>query len=130
MDGKSVKLVILWWSEMIISLRVLLFSIPVFINKYLAKSFSLADINDRFIAVISVTALLYFGVGLISIIGSKNWKVFQYSAAFIVLALTAYSLYTFDQPPGSVGLYYFYPVLLADMLALLTLVLGRNKRTA
>ena len=61
MNGKPVGLTILWWVEAIVSLRVMLFSAPVMINKYLAKSFTLSDLNDRLIAAMTVTARMIGG---------------------------------------------------------------------
>jgi len=130
MNGKSVGLIIVWWIEAIISLRVLLFSIPVMINKYLAKSFALSDLNNRFIAVLTVTALIFFGVGIVSILGFKNWKALHYLAAIIALLLTVGSLYMMNQPLGTVDTYYFYPILFANLVVLLIVILGRATKTA
>jgi len=130
MNGRSVGLTILWWSEAIISIRVLLFSIPVMINKYLAKSFALSDLNDRFIVVLTVTALIFLGVGIVSIIGFKNWKALHYLAAVVALLVTVGSLYLMNQPLSTVGTYYFYPILCANLIVLLTVVLGRVTKTA
>jgi len=127
MNGKSVGLTILWWCEAIISIRVLLFSIPVMINKYLAKSFALSDLNDRFIAVLTGTALLYCIVGIISILGFRFWKVTHYLAVILTFTLTAGSLYAFDQPSGTVGLNYFAPFIFALVLTALAGFLGKKK---
>ena len=119
MNRKSVGLTILWWVEAIISIRVLLFSAPVMINKYLAKSFALSDLNDRFIAVMTGTALLYGVVGIISILGFKYWKTMHYLAMILTFALTTGSLYFFDQPSQTVDLNYFAPVVFAVILTAL-----------
>jgi len=127
MNGKSVGLTILWWVEAIISIRVLLFSVPVIINKYLAKSFTLSDLNDRFIAVLTVTALLYAVVGIVSILGFKLWKLIHYLAAILTFVLTVGALTYFDQSPQTVGLNYFAPFVFALILTALAGFLGRKK---
>lgn len=127
MNGKSVGLTILWWVEAIISIRVLLFSIPVMLNKYLAKSFELSDLNDRYIAVMTVTALLYGIVGIISIFGFRFWKMTHYLAAILTFALTVGSLYSFDQPAQTVNLIYFAPFIVATILTALAGFLGRKR---
>ena len=127
MNGKSVGLTILWWVEAIISIRVLLFSVPVIINKYLEKSFALSDLNDRFIAVMTATALLYGVVGIISILGFKYWKATHYLAVILTFAFTVGSLYCFDQPSSTVDLNYFAPVVFAMVLTALAGFLGRKK---
>jgi len=127
MNGKSVGLTIVWWIEVIISLRVLLFSIPVIISKSLEKSFALSDLNDRLIAVMTITAVLYCIVGITSILGLRQWKVAHYLAAILTFALTAGSLYAFDQPPATVDLNYFAPFVFATAATALAGFLGRKK---
>jgi len=127
MREKSVGLTVVWWMETIVSLRVLLFSIPVLLNKNLANSFVLSDLNDRFIAVLTTTALLYCIVGIASILGFKFWKATQYIAMIAALLLTVGSLYVFDQPSASVSWNYFTPVIFATVVTALAGFLGRKK---
>lgn len=127
MNEKSVGLTIVWWSETIISLRAMLFSIPVMINKCLEKSFTLSDLNDRFIAVMTATAFMYCIVGIVSILGFRYWKVTHYLAMTATFVLTVGSLYVFDQPQTSVSLNYFAPVIFATVVTALAGFLGRKK---
>jgi len=127
MNAKSVGLTIMWWVEAIISLRVMLFSIPVILNKYLAKSFILSDLNDRFIAVMTITALLYCTVGIASILGFRYWKAAHYLAMIATFLLMMGSLYAFDQPQASVSLNYFAPIIFATVATALAGFLGRQK---
>ena len=127
MDGKSIGLKIMWWSEMIISIRVLLFLVPVLINQYLAKNFLLSNLNDRFIALLSAAAIFYLIIGVMSIIGFRYWKITHYLAAILTLALTAGSLFYFGQPSRTVDLIYFAPVFFAMVLTVFTGFLGRKK---
>jgi hypothetical protein len=128
MNGKSVGLIILWWSEVIISVRVLLFSIPVMISKYSAKSLSLSDPDSLFMAMITVTALVYFAVGIISISGYRFWRAAHYMAAALIILLTAGALYTTAQPPAGAGAHYFLPLLFSVIFTVLAGVLGGMKR--
>lgn len=127
MNEKSVGLTIMWWVEAIISLRVMLFSIPVMLNKYLEKSFMLSDLNDRFIAVMTATALLYCIAGTISILGFKYWKAAHYLAMIATFLITLGSLYAFDQPQASVSLNYFAPVIFATVATAFAGFLGKKK---
>jgi len=127
MNAKSVGLKIMWWVEAIISLRVMLFSMPVILNKYLAKSFMLSDLNDRFIAVMTATALLYCITGAVSILGFKYWKVAHYLAMIATFLITMGSLYAFDQPQASVSLNYFAPIIFATAATAFAGLLGRKK---
>jgi len=126
-NGKSVGLTILWWGEAIISIRVLLFTVPVILSKYLEESFALSDLDDRFIAVMTGTALLYVIVGIVSILGFRHWKTTHYLAVILTFALTVGSLYYFDQPSQTVDLIYFAPVVFAMIFTALAGFLGRKK---
>jgi len=130
MKGKSVGLQILLWSEVIVSARVLLFSIPVIINKCLAQSFSLSSSDDRFIAVMTLTALLYFLVGIVSIAGYRFWKAIHYAAAILIILLTVCSLNMSGQTPAAPGLYYFSPLLFSVIVTVLAGILRGAKRAA
>jgi len=130
MNKKSVGLMILWWGEAIISVRVLLFSVPVMINKYSAKTFALSNPDDRFIVVITLTALLYFIVGVISVGGSKFAKTAHYLAVILVFALTAGSLSAFGQSLLSAEWHYITPLLFSVLITLLNIILGKAKKTA
>lgn len=126
MNEKSVGLTIIWWSETIISLRVLLFTLPVMINGYLEKSFTLSDLNDRFIVLLSVTALLFCITGIVSILGTRHWKVAHYLSVVLTLMLTVGSLYAFDQSSATVSLNYFLPMIVATVFTAFSGFLGRN----
>ena len=112
MDKKSVGLKILFWSEVIVSLRILLFSLPVMINKNSAGTFSVDNLDDRFIALLSLTAILYFFVGVLSIVGNKFWKSAHYLAVVLVLLFTLATVKVTGQPLtlGDNG-YYSLPLL-------------------
>lgn len=130
MDGKSVGLKILFYAEAIVAIRVLLFSIPVMINKYSANSFLLSDLNDSFIAVMTVTALLHLIVGVVSILGFRSWKAIHYSAAIFTLIITAGSLRIVNQSSVSANLYYFSPILFSAGIVSFAGVLGGTKQAA
>lgn len=118
MAQKSLGLRILWWAEVVIAARALLFFIPVLINKYLAKSFSSAVIEDRFIAVAAMTALLYLIIGIASLGENKLWRFFHYLAAALAVlgAVGLYSLMAQTQGPPAWG--YFVPAIAAVIMTL------------
>jgi hypothetical protein len=131
MNGKSIGLIILWWCEAIISVRVLLFSLPVIINKSQAKIFDLQALNDRFIVVMSATALLYFVVGVASICGYRYWKAIHYLAAIFTVLLTVGSLVIVGQPADDVvGGYYFFPIIVSAIFVCLAGFLARAQQPA
>ena len=87
-ENKSVGLKILSWGETIVSARVLLFCVPVFINKILEKSLYPERVDDWFIIILTTVALLYFILGIASIMGYKLWRTFHYLTLVLVVLLT------------------------------------------
>ncbi len=130
MEKKSVGLTILCWSEIIISLRILLFSIPVMINKHSAGSLSLSNFEDQFIGILSLTAALYFLVGLMSITGNKFWKAAHLLAVVLVLSFTLASVKVSGRAIASENAYFSLPLLFSVIATVLTGILGRKKEAA
>ncbi len=116
--SKSLGLTILWWAEIVVGARTLLFFVPVMINKCLMKSFLPAVIEDRFIAGVSLTALLYFIVGIVSLSGSKLWRLFHYLAAALTVFWTVglYNVMVHTRTPPAWE--YFVPTLVAVVTTL------------
>jgi len=85
--NKSVGLKILWWGEIIVSARILLFCIPVLINKLLEKSLHTQSVDDWFIVILTTVALVYFILGIASIMGHKLWRAFHYVTLILVIFL-------------------------------------------
>jgi len=89
MKNKPVILQIVLWAEVIISARVLLFSLPVLISKKLSESFGSNLMADWFVIIITLISLFYFLIGIASIAGHKMWRIFHYFAAALTFLLTA-----------------------------------------
>ena len=130
MEGKSVGLRILCWSEVVVSLRVLLFAVPVMINKNSAGTFSMSNLDDRFMAVLSLTAVLYFLAGILAISGNKLWKASHLLAVVFVALATMTTVKVAGTALSSADSYYALPLLFAVILTSLTGILGRTKKTA
>ena len=129
MKERSVGFVILCFSEVIISLRVLLFTIPVMINKNSAGTFSMDVMDDRFIAILSLTAVLFVLAGILAIAKSKIWKAAHILAVVLVALATLATVKVSGQPLTSENGYYALPLLFAVIATVLTAILGRPKKT-
>lgn len=130
MGEKSVGLKILCWSEVIISLRILLFSFPVMINKNSAGTFSMSNLDDRFMAILTLTAVLYFIVGILSISGNKLWKAAHYLAVVFIVLATLATVRVTGGPLTSTDSYYALPLLFSVIVTVLTGILGKTKKAA
>jgi len=126
MKNQSIGLQILGAVEVIVSARILLFTIPVFINKGLAANFFPIAAVDWFIMVLTLVALLYLVVGITSIMGYKFWTFFHYLAAVLVFVMTAglYNLMISTQT--NLNIAYSLPVFFS-LIVTICAVLMRNK---
>lgn len=88
MQKESMGLKIVWWIESIIAIRVLLFTVPVLINKCSAKDLYFDRVSDWFMLIITFVAFLHF-LGAIAAFGKhKLWKAFHYLTAVIAIVLS------------------------------------------
>lgn len=88
MKSNSLGLQILWWAEVVVGARALLFLAPVMISKWQVRSLSPAALEDWFLWVAMFASVLYFFIGIVSLLGHKLWRVFHAVAMVIVLLLT------------------------------------------
>lgn len=106
---------ILWWAEVIISARALVFFIPVLIDKYLTRGLVPGLIDNLFIAVAAFAASFYLLVGIVSLLGHKLWRLFHWMGVIVVASLTAGLFYVVQEARMSFKFIYFVPVVLAVM---------------
>src|SRR3989344_5208231 len=88
MKSNSLGLQILWWAEIVVGARALLFLIPVMISKWQVRSLSPSSLDDWFLWAAMVASALYFFIGIASLSGHKLWLVFHAVAVVIVVLLT------------------------------------------
>lgn len=88
MKSNSLGLQILWWAEVVVGARALLFLAPVVISKWQIRSLSPAALEDWFLWAAMSAAVFYFLIGIVSLLGHKLWRVFHAAAMVIVLLLT------------------------------------------
>ena len=130
MSDKSVGFKILCWAEMIVSLRVLLFVIPVLINVQSAGSFSVSDPTNQFMIILTTTAVLYFFVGLLSLVGNRLWQAAHLMAVVLVFLVTAASVKISGQLWGGASAHYSAPLFFAVIVTVLAGILGKTKKVA
>ncbi len=66
MKSNSLGLQILWWAEIVVGARALLFLIPVMISKWQIRSLSPSVLEDWFLWVVMAASALYFFIGIAS----------------------------------------------------------------
>ena len=119
MQRRSIFLGILFWVEAVVSARILLFSVPVMINKGFAKSFAPNTVADCFILIITVVSLLYLFIGIASIGRYKFWRFLHYLAAGLVFALTVGVLTKAVDAHAAKNFFYYVPVVFSIGVAML-----------
>ena len=125
MNKKAIGLQILWWSELVISLRVLLFSIPVIINRNMAQSFVASNPGDTFIILITIAAVLYFIAGVMAVAKLKSWKFLHYLIFIVIVTGTLVPLVLLSKETV-VGLQFFLPLLISIIVTMLAVILDKK----
>lgn len=88
MKANSLGLQILWWAEIVVGARALLFFVPVMISKWQLRSLSAYALEDWFMWVATFASLFSFLIGIVSLLGHKLWRIFHVVAMLIVMLLT------------------------------------------
>lgn len=116
MSDKSLGLKMLWWAEIVVCARAILFFIPVLINK-VPQGFSFLNPGDYFTMLVVVSCVLYLGGGISALLGYKRWRLFHILAAAFVILLTAGLQGTAARTQGIFPAAYFAPAVLGIMAA-------------
>lgn len=113
MKSKNIFLTIVFWCEIIISARLLMFTIPVLINKYINAQFYVDQISDWNIWVLTLLGFFYFMTGLASALQFRHWKLFHYVGLVLAVILTGALLMKVVALSGVIGWVYFVPLCVA-----------------
>ncbi len=113
MRANLLGLRILWWAEIVVGARALLFFAPVMISKGQMRSLTSSAPGDFFLWVATSAALLYFLIGIVSILGHKFWRIFHAAAMLIVMSLTFGLWNISNQQQVPVSFFYLLPAVLA-----------------
>lgn len=110
MKANSLGLQILWWAQIVVGGRALLFFIPVMISKWQLRSLSTYTPEDCFLWVATFASLFYLLIGIVSLLGHKLWRIFHV-VAMLIIALLTFGLWNLSaQQHISLPLSYLLPV--------------------
>lgn len=109
MKANSLGLQILWWAEIVVGARALLFFVPVMISKGQIRSVSPYALEDWFMWVAAFASLLYFLIGIVSLLGHNLWRIFHVLAMLIVALLTFGLWNVSTRQQVSLPLFYLLP---------------------
>lgn len=118
MPAKPLGLQMLWWAEIVVSARALLFLLPVMINKWQDQSLSPHSADDWFLWVATFASLFYLLVGIVALLGHRLWKMFHYVAALVVVALTAGLVNKTVENHAAVNSAYWFPLIFAVIMTI------------
>lgn len=88
MEKKSISRMILLWVQMIVSARILLFTLPVIISAYAEQQISSVSYPSTLILYLAVIAGAHFLAAIFSILGKKLGTVLQYASSVLTWILT------------------------------------------
>ena len=125
-DGHSfnaLSLKVLLWVEALISLRILFLSTPLILTRVGDHTYSVLNINDWFLILLTSVCLLHFVIGIASLGEHSFWRVFHYSGAFLVVVLTFGFGHLMHYLKLSFNYFYCVPAFLSVMAALMAFIL-------
>ncbi len=128
MGTQSLGMKVLFGLEIVVSLRILLFTIPVVISRWMQKIFSAGYVDDWMILVSTVIAFFYLVVGVSSMSGHRLWKIFHYMAAIVTAMLTFGFLNLIVSVHEAPTFFHMLPTVMALSIALVIAVSGQEKK--
>ena len=87
--AKLLALKIFLGCEIIVALRLLLFEIPVLINKFLTSGDASLSSMDTFLLLVAVIGICYLVAGIVSFLGNPSWRMLHYMVVIVTLALAS-----------------------------------------
>ncbi len=88
MDTKKIFLKIIFFLEIILSTRTLLFTIPVFITQATSEQTNSSPIDSRIIIILTGMAVCYLVTGLLSLLKPVLTRILHLSSFVVVLVLS------------------------------------------
>jgi len=119
MKSNPILLKIIFWCEMIIAARVLVFTVPVLLNGYTQGGLVLAGSEGATVLTLTWIALYYFMTGLASALGLRGWRLFHYLGTVLTLVLVFSLIKRVIEFNASASAAYYIPVVLSIVLSLL-----------
>jgi hypothetical protein len=88
-QSKRIVWIVLQWVEVVIALRILLFTLPVWISKFTSEGFGGLRIGERFLFLLTIAALCHFLAGLSALLKLKISQLLHFVSLGVVIFLTA-----------------------------------------
>ena len=111
MKKQSLALSILFGIEVIVGIRILLFTIPVILSKQSQTGLFPSSLDDWMVIIGSCMAGCYCVSGVFAFLNCRLWKLLQYVSVVGVLVLTVFLLDIVSQYGASVNIIYFIPLI-------------------
>jgi hypothetical protein len=127
MQPRSIALQILWWTEIIVSLRILLFFLPVLINKYISPQVAPSHIEDWGAVFLTFALLCYLLTGVLSLMGTRLWRLFHLLSVAVVVVMTLGFMQILSKANAPIKIAYFFPLIISVVIAVLVLLQKENK---
>ena len=126
-DTKNILVVVLWWLEVVVALRFLLFILPVGLG-FLLNQNSIFSFHDGFLGVLALTALCHGLAGFFSIRGYPKVVLLHYLSVIVVCLATGAFLMGALRASQSLNFYYVVPPIVSFFIAVcITLGQAQNQ---
>lgn len=129
MKNQSIGPQILAWAEVIVSVRVLLFTLPVLIDKKMSGATAMGA-NDWFMLLMTLSALLFVAIGLMSIVKQKPSAAFHIVAVVLIGGMTAMLMNRIATTNLISSPAYFLPAVVAVIMTGLAFFVNKKVQSA
>ncbi|HLF19073.1 MAG TPA: hypothetical protein VI749_09340 [Candidatus Omnitrophota bacterium] len=128
MKSRSIILNVILWVEIIVSARVLMFTLPVLITKYTKGQYYNVTVSDWAILIVTIIAAFYFVTGIAAVLKYKGWKLFHYLGFFLTALLTVGLVKKALSMELAVSWGFFLPLLISASLAMVAISYERQAK--
>ncbi len=126
MKNQSIGPQILAWAEVIVSVRVLLFTLPVLLDKKMSGAAAAMGANDWFMILLTLSALLFVAIGLMSVLKNKSSAAVHIVAVVLIGVMTAVLMNRLSTTNLITSPAYFLPAGVAVVMTVLAFILNKK----
>lgn len=118
MKRNTLELRIFLFCEIVVALRILLFEIPVFLDKFFKQKTTDLSETDRFMAIVVFMSVFYLAAGLASLFGHKFWQLLHYLVTALTGFLTLSFYYSVQNAGNTFEPLYYVPLVCSALVSL------------
>ncbi len=111
MKHKSLGIKIFLFCELVVACRILLFEIPISVNKFFGTRITDLSNTDRFQAIIVFVSIFYLVAATAALLGHTFWRQLHYLTTALAAVLTLAFFVILQQQGQPFYSFYYLPII-------------------